>query len=115
MSLKQHDDALAFFASLDPSEAIGIAKTYGLKQNELSTLIDKRSDLILELNTINHNYSAEISQLTEEIENMCEHKFEERLLYDDDDGWSRKRITYTYELKCSCCGYTKQEDRKKGY
>ena len=112
MEFKQHEDALAFFASLDPSEAISIAKTYGLKQNELSALIDKRTELQAEIAQIMHQYDVQISGITEEIENLCEHEFDRRFLYDDDDGWSRRDVTYTYQLTCKCCGYTKLEDRK---
>lgn len=102
----EHDKALSWFESLSPEEQLEVLKTSGYKEEtELSFLIGKRKNTIKALHDLQVSFLADISELTDKIESMCQHDWtESEFLYDDHDGWSKVKITSTYRCKCKVCG-----------
>lgn len=108
--------ALEKIDSMSKEELELFDQTFGLPpKTELDDLLDKRNKLQEWLKSTIANYTADIVEITDQIESICEHKFTETFLYNDDDGWSRGSITYTYEKRCSVCGKTEIYERKSRY
>lgn len=75
------------------------------RNSSLTKKIVERNSLIKQRNDTYVSLSEKIVKITEDIESICPHKYSERFLYDNDDGWSNLgTIVGTWERTCSVCG-----------
>lgn len=95
----------SWFDTLSDEEKVEFLGGYLEKVSNLEELIAERTSLISARNKLMESFDEDILSLTQEIETLCQHDYDEpRLLFNDDDGYSRRKITYTYEHICKVCG-----------
>lgn len=95
----------SWFDTLSDEEKVEFLGGYLEKVSNLEELIQERASLISVRNQLVESFDEDILHFTDEIEALCQHDYDSpRLLYNDDDGYSRRKITYTYEHICKVCG-----------